>query len=667
VRPEVPDVPKYTSESKEESWTFSQDDKDDVEESDMNDDKKEKADDDEVSSNQRVYTSPEHQLIDEEENQEGDDEVKEGEEEQAEEEMYRDLNINLQRSDAKMTDAQQEHVQANQVTEDIHVILTTVPPAVQQQSSSVSSDFVSKFINPSLDSGIDSILSPNIQSETLVNVLVFVVAETPSSDTTIPQPPIPNIKPLQQTPKSTTPTTIPTTTLPNIPKFASLFQFDQHVSALETKMSEFRQTNLFAEAISLIPGIVDNYLASKMKDAIDVPDVDESQWNPSISLTPYREWHNENRPPQPWITQMVQAAGTQPSFNEFLATTILNKITTVNMGFAAALAVLVIEASQSRQHDTSSNEMVAIDGAGFDWIFMADDEVPTNMALMAFLDFETIEVKQPEFESCRPKSCEIESKNASAYIPNKLKEYLDAPLVKDRVLDNKDCSVKSSVVVEKKADVHTIAKVKFVRPKQQKNSKETVRLTAITIKGKGWNMDLRAVLLKIGLRPHNTARLVNTAHPKTTVYCARPMLRFSKSAQSTVKRPYQQRTSLTNKSFSQIVNTARPRPVNTARPRPVNTARPNSAVVNSVIVNQVNAVKAMAKVTIVNGEEQIQALVDKKKVIIIETRVRSDLHLEDVEGTECLPTAIIFEHLTLMRYENLTQKLTFYKAFFLPQ
>ncbi|GJV73548.1 putative ribonuclease H-like domain-containing protein [Tanacetum coccineum] len=36
--------------------------------------------------------------------------------------------------------------------------------------------------------------------------------------------------------------------------------------------------------------------------------------------------------------------------------------------------------------ETSSKAMVAIDGAGFDWSYMADDEVPTNMALMAFLD-----------------------------------------------------------------------------------------------------------------------------------------------------------------------------------------------------------------------------------------------------------------------------------------
>ncbi|GJU25119.1 ribonuclease H-like domain-containing protein [Tanacetum coccineum] len=36
--------------------------------------------------------------------------------------------------------------------------------------------------------------------------------------------------------------------------------------------------------------------------------------------------------------------------------------------------------------ETSSKAMLAIDGAGFDWSYMADDEVPTKMALMAFSD-----------------------------------------------------------------------------------------------------------------------------------------------------------------------------------------------------------------------------------------------------------------------------------------
>ncbi|GJR28589.1 hypothetical protein Tco_1104821 [Tanacetum coccineum] len=76
---------------------------------------------------------------------------------------------------------------------------------------------------------------------------------------------------------------------------------------------------------------------------------------------------------------------------------------------------------------------------------------------------------------------------------------------------------------------------------------------------------------------------------------------------------------------------------------------------------------ATAKAKTANGEMQIQALVDGKKVIVTETSVRRALQLKDAEGTECLPNATIFEQLTLMGYENLTQKLTFYKAFFSPQ
>ncbi|GJR83611.1 putative ribonuclease H-like domain-containing protein [Tanacetum coccineum] len=95
----------------------------------------------------------------------------------------------------------------------------------------------------------------------------------------------------------------------------------------------------------------------------------------------------------------------------------------------------------------------------------------------------------------------------------------------------------------------------------------------------------RAVLMKTGLKPLNTARPINTAHPKTTVYRARPMSCFLKLAQSTVKRPYQSRTALTNKNSNQKVNTAKEK-VYTAKPKAVNTARPTSAVVNVVRANQ---------------------------------------------------------------------------------
>ncbi|GJS48573.1 hypothetical protein Tco_0598694 [Tanacetum coccineum] len=150
---------------------------------------------------------------------------KEGEEEEKAELMHR-------------SDKEGEHEEEEE--DDLYRYLNINLEIMQQQSSSVSSDLVSKFINPSLDIVIDSILNQDTQSDTLVNVPVSVAAEIPSSDTTIPQPPIPNIQPLQQTPTYTTTTTNPIMTLPKIPNFASLFKFDQSVSALESKMSEFR-------------------------------------------------------------------------------------------------------------------------------------------------------------------------------------------------------------------------------------------------------------------------------------------------------------------------------------------------------------------------------------------------------------------------------------------
>ncbi|GKE45018.1 hypothetical protein Tco_1472302, partial [Tanacetum coccineum] len=73
---------------------------------------------------------------------------------------------------------------------------------------------------------------------------------------------------------------------------------------------------------------------------------------------------------------------------------------------------------------------------------------------------------------------------------------------------------------------------------------------------------------------------------------------------------------------------------------------------------------ATVKVKTVNGEQQLQALVDGKKIVVTEASVRRDLHLDDEECTDCLPNATIFEELTRIGYEKLSQKLTFYKAFF---
>ncbi|GKA82440.1 hypothetical protein Tco_0789188 [Tanacetum coccineum] len=279
--------------------------------------------------------------------------------------------------------------------------------------------------------------------------------------------------------------------------------------------------------------------------------------------------------------------------------------------------------------ETSSKAMVAIDGAGFDLGYMADDEVFTKMAFMAFSD------SDHEFEGYGPKT----SKSVSEDISNEVRESPDALLVEELVSNDK---------LKKKTIFSTVAKREFIRPKQQKKPvRKPVKYAEIyrsqsprgnqrnwnnqkfqqlgsdfvmynktcfvcgsfdhvqtncnyyqkerVVSGNNYtrvnynysakkvhlsthrNMVPKAVLMKTGLRSLNTARPVNTAHPKTTVYSAKPMSHFSKSAQSTVKRPYQIRTTLTNKNFSQKVNTAKGK---------FYIARPNSAVVNDVRVNQ---------------------------------------------------------------------------------
>nr|GEY27210.1 putative ribonuclease H-like domain-containing protein [Tanacetum cinerariifolium] len=64
---------------------------------------------------------------------------------------------------------------------------------------------------------------------------------------------------------------------------------------------------------------------------------------------------------------------------------------------------------------------------------------------------------------------------------------------------------------------------------------------------------------------------------------------------------------------------------------------------------------------------RLQALVDKKKVVVTEATIREALHLNDEEGVECLPNEKFFVELAKMGYEKPSNKLTFYKAFFSSQ
>ncbi|GJT04630.1 hypothetical protein Tco_0839092 [Tanacetum coccineum] len=271
-KPKVPDVPEHHSNSEEESWTFSDGDDDDEDDdankdSDAHDDddnatksdgdgdnithpklstfstddqdeyndeeeQEDDEDDEEEISDQLVHTLSDYQTTDESEKQTEDDKVKDGEEDKEGDVT----NVNLEGGDVHMTEAD-----TIKDMEDAHVTLTATTPVVQHP-----------------------------YTESLVNVPIFVAIETPATTTTILPPFFPVTQSSQQTPATTTTTTYPSTTPPLIPNFAFLFSFNQRVTALESNLSTLKQSNPFAEAISSIPGIVNEYLGSKMKEAVDV-------------------------------------------------------------------------------------------------------------------------------------------------------------------------------------------------------------------------------------------------------------------------------------------------------------------------------------------------------------------------------------------------------------
>ncbi|GKC65584.1 uncharacterized mitochondrial protein-like protein [Tanacetum coccineum] len=63
---------------------------------------------------------------------------------------------------------------------------------------------------------------------------------------------------------------------------------------------------------------------------------------------------------------------------------------------------------------------------------------------------------------------------------------------------------------------------------------------------------------------------------------------------------------------------------------------------------ELELIPSTAMVKTINGEAQIHALVDGKKIIIIESSVRRDLRLVDEEGVDSFLNSTIFEQLALM-------------------
>ncbi|GKB91182.1 putative ribonuclease H-like domain-containing protein [Tanacetum coccineum] len=301
--------------------------------------------------------------------------------------------------------------------------------------------------------------------------------------------------------------------------------------------------------------------------------------------------------------------------------------------------------------ETSSKAMVAIDGAGFDWSFMADEEVPTNMALMAFSDSEvyndktctntclkSFETLKTQYDNLRVEFNKSEFnlatyKRGLAYVKEQLVFYKknEVMFCDQIVVLKRDNSFKDSEINALKSKIEKLKKEKESNrikiEKFENASKSLDKLIGSQIsdnsrKGVGFLSYNVVPSPPTGLFAPPTIDLSNSGleefqQPEFEGYGPKASKSICQDTSNEVKKTpdaplgeklvseKEKQTVFPTKIESvkqqekparkpvKKINTAKEK-VYTAKPKVVNTARPTLAVVNAVRENQVNAVKASA-------------------------------------------------------------------------
>ncbi|GJV87675.1 hypothetical protein Tco_1531613 [Tanacetum coccineum] len=249
--------------------------------------------------------------------------------------------------------------------------------------------------------------------------------------------------------------------------------------------------------------------------------------------------------------------------------------------------------------ETSSKAMIAIDGASFDWSFMGDEEVPTNMALMAFSDSEirsqitdksrkcagfksynavappptglfappTInlsnsslkEFQQPEFEGYGFKS----SKSVCVDTSNEVKKISDAPIIEEWV---SNCDEdESEVMGTSQREVRPVWN-NAMRINHQNFSKTTRNFAPTAVLTKSGIVPISAPR-QSSLRATTSVSIVrpiNTAAPKLFENVAKPRPDAFQNSHSLTRRPLYQQKTLTNRNLNDKVNTTKGNKVTSA-------------------------------------------------------------------------------------------------------
>ncbi|GJU75947.1 hypothetical protein Tco_1273017 [Tanacetum coccineum] len=275
----VPDVPSYDSNYEQISWKSSDDEDDDDaskskdDQDDTDDDDQDDADNDsewtESDNDGDEFVHPKFTTHDKEDKEEDKFDLRvqtPSHYESTDDEAYDDVaqsgnaeeeEVVLERRDTEMTDASPTNLEATQATRNRYLMF--VITALLSLCSLMLSIFEVNSISSSINlASITILLNPKYRyslQHTSSSHPIFIFTSTTNTN-----------------PHTTTKCSNFLSSGPFSNFRPSLFSgFDTRLKTLEDNFSEFKQTNQYATALSLIPNIVNNYLGlKKLKDAVDV-------------------------------------------------------------------------------------------------------------------------------------------------------------------------------------------------------------------------------------------------------------------------------------------------------------------------------------------------------------------------------------------------------------
>ncbi|GJS77007.1 putative ribonuclease H-like domain-containing protein [Tanacetum coccineum] len=261
--------------------------------------------------------------------------------------------------------------------------------------------------------------------------------------------------------------------------------------------------------------------------------------------------------------------------------------------------------------DTSSKAMLAIDGVGFDWSDMAEEQVQINMALMAFSDSKVYNDKTCS-KTCLKNYETLKKQCDDLYVKLNQTEFTAATYKRGLA------TIEEQLITYRKNEFEKVKQekedIEFKIKKFYKASKDLDKLleSQITNKSKKdlgynhvppphpliYNRSKKLDLSYSGLDEFKDPefKIYGSEESKkesNIVYDKKLDASKENTDDSLVKEQVSEDTSRFVESPLNV-DKETAKAITTARPKAVNTARPHLAVVNAVRVNQENVVKASA-------------------------------------------------------------------------